>query len=154
MKYCKGSCVFFVIVYWIVVTTKTKSWTEQRLHFYFCFYTLRQFYCLCVVCVSNWMYVISVPVWCAQGGCVRNLTDFAASELVFYPVWTSSVQLCVRLQYLKFEKLYCFTWVPFLFFCFFKPSSVEAGGTCLAGCCRAVWVTAWNTDCILLGSFV
>lgn len=50
------------------------------------------------------MYVISV-----QGGCMRNLTDFAASELISYPVWTSSVQLCVRLQYLKFEKLYCFT---------------------------------------------
>lgn len=144
MKYCKGFCVFFVIVYWIVVTTKTKSWTEQRLHFYFCFYTLRQFYCL-------WVWVTEC-MWYLYPWVCEKFNRFCC----FWTRFSSSVdQLCPAVcKAAVFE-----IWKTLLLhlisvFVFLKASSVEAGVTCLAGCCRAVWVTAWNTDCILLGSFV
>lgn len=60
--------IFFFLMSCVIANTKSKSWTEQRF-FFCCFYTWR---CTVIVvliffvCICNWKYVISKPVWCSQ----------------------------------------------------------------------------------------
>lgn len=78
---------FFVFVYCIVATTKTKSWTEPRLSFYiFVFIHANCWCCVTVfVCVCGWActFAISAPVWCSQEDSTREYVCVCMSDSMF-----------------------------------------------------------------------